>query len=93
MVVAPRSLRMSWIISMNRVWCHDRDQFSQHAAAKPFPFGCQPSTLIVIEMEPLSPLQLLKDPNLLLQELNLLPLLFVQLPSDAEEQHSYTNPK
>ena len=51
--------------------------------------GCQPSTLIVIEMEPLSPVQLLRDANLLLQELDLLPLLFVQPSGDRKEQHSH----
>ena len=74
--------------AQNRVRRHDCDKFSQHATTKSFPRSCQASTLIIIETKPLSPVQLLKNPNLLLQELNLLPLLFVKPPSDGEEQHS-----
>jgi hypothetical protein len=44
---------------------------------------------MVIETELLPPVQLLEDPDLLLQEVDLPALLLIQPAGDREEQHSH----
>ena len=45
----------------------------------------EPSTLILVEAESPASMEFLKNANLFLQKLNLLPLLVVQPPSDGQK--------
>ncbi len=72
-----------------RVRCDDRPQLPQYPLAKPLTLGCQAPTLVISEAEPLATLEFLKNANLLLKELDPLPLLLVQPPGDRKEQHSH----
>ena len=72
-----------------RFRCDDRSQLPQYPPAKPLTLGCQAPTLVISEVEPLATLEFLKNANLLLKELDPLPLLLVQPPGDREEKHSH----
>ena len=62
-----------------------RPKLAEDAPAQPLAPDREPSPLILVEAESPASLEFLKNANLFLQKLNLLPLLVVQPPSDGQK--------
>ena len=68
----------------NRVWRHNRGQLSQGLAAKDFPFGSEPASLIVVQKESL--FAQLFQKHLDLDTLKFIDLLLVTIDPAGENQ-------